>query len=31
MNTIAQAHPLPTTIGDYLLQLRQALAGQIRQ
>ncbi|MCT8357235.1 sensor domain-containing protein [Xanthomonas citri pv. anacardii] len=27
MNTIAQAHPLPTTIGDYLLQLRQALAG----
>ncbi|WP_127151013.1 sensor domain-containing protein, partial [Xanthomonas euvesicatoria] len=27
MNTIAQAHPLPTTIGDYLLQLRQALSG----
>ncbi|AOL20209.1 membrane protein [Xanthomonas phaseoli pv. phaseoli] len=27
MNTIAQARPLPTTIGDYLLQLRQALAG----
>ncbi len=27
MSTIAQAHPLPTTIGDYLLQLRQALAG----
>ncbi|TCK51296.1 LOW QUALITY PROTEIN: sensor protein [Xanthomonas vasicola] len=27
MNTIAQAHPLPTTIPDYLLQLRQALSG----
>ncbi|MBO9737530.1 sensor domain-containing protein [Xanthomonas axonopodis pv. begoniae] len=27
MKTVAQAHPLPTTIGDYLLQLRQALSG----
>lgn len=27
MNSVAQAHPLPTTIGDYLLQLRQALSG----
>ncbi|KEZ98972.1 membrane protein [Xanthomonas vasicola pv. vasculorum NCPPB 895] len=27
MNTIAQAHPLPATIPDYLLQLRQALSG----
>lgn len=27
MTTIAQARPLPTTIPDYLAQLRQALAG----
>ncbi|AKN93995.1 membrane protein [Xanthomonas oryzae pv. oryzicola] len=27
MNTMVQAHPLPTTISDYLLQLRQALSG----
>ncbi|USJ01168.1 sensor domain-containing protein [Xanthomonas prunicola] len=27
MNTMTQAHPLPTTIPDYLLQLRQALSG----
>ncbi|MGV7194671.1 hypothetical protein [Xanthomonas axonopodis] len=27
MNTVAQSHPLPTTISDYLAQLRQALAG----
>lgn len=27
MNTMMQAHPLPTTIPDYLLQLRQALSG----
>ncbi|SBV51806.1 hypothetical protein XBLMG947_2596 [Xanthomonas bromi] len=27
MNTIALAHPLPTNIADYLLQLRQMLSG----